>query len=52
MAGGGQGIGGIGMRFQQRPQQGVRQAGSNQDEKGAVGIHGPDSIAAPEGAAM
>ena len=30
----------------------IRQAGSKQDQQGAVGFHGPNSIAAPEGAAM
>jgi hypothetical protein len=40
------------MGFQQHPQACGGQAGSGEDEKGTVGIHGPDSIAAPEGAAM
>jgi hypothetical protein len=40
------------MRLQQQAQHRARQGGAGQDEQGVVGIHDPDSIAAPEGAAM
>jgi hypothetical protein len=52
MTGSIQGVVRIGVGIEQGAKQGVRQAGSYQGQQGEVGIHGPDSIAAPEGAAM